>query len=501
MFLRSSLTVLLVFFSLSVKLPAETNAEKQAKQGAQLMYNFELIKAEQIFVQVKKNFPSDPIGYYYHAQIYLWSYLGNAATSDLNRFISLSDEAIDKTKPLLDDNTTKQYANLLLGNIFTQRVLALGKASKFVDMAWAGKKANSYLNDVIEANPDNADAYLGIGLFKFALSQIPSAFRYVLKIVGFDGNLKDGIANLKMASAKSTFTRVESQFYYAQIVSDFLTDYTTATDLLSNLQSQYPGNVLFSYALAVVHLKNHKLVESKQLLMKILQSKTVQYRQLKAYTMFLLGDVAYIQNDFQRAEQWYKRFLADAPDKSYTGIAAFRLGFSQEAMGNKSAATASFERAANGDVTIDDDYFASNRSKWFRKFKVNAEDIMLMRYSHLTGQGRYAEALDSLLMLKRRAGGKISVAELYYQIGLAFLYQKNYTEANRNFTYAATLNEYHQNWITAFSYLYAAKAEFHLGDFKSGKILLEKAEGISDFEFGGKFKMDITAIKYNFNLF
>lgn len=492
---------MLVFLSVFVSAFAEPNADKQAKQGAELMYNFELGKAEQIFLQVKKNYSSEPIGYYYHAQIYLWLYMGNSSAADLERFLQLSDEAIEKVKEYNTSDSRKEYANLLLGNLYTQRVLALGKASRFVDMAWAGKKANSYLSDVIEANPENADAYLGLGLFKFALSQIPSTFRYVLSLIGFDGNLKDGIHYLKSAAAKSALTKVEAQFYFAQISADFLTDYATASRMLGQLQKQYPGNVLFTYTLAIVHMKNHRLADARTLLLQCLQNKVVQFKQLKAFTLFLLGDTAFMMNDFKGAEQWYKRFLAEAPEKSYTGIAALRLAYAQEALGNRNAASSSLERADDGNTSVDEDVFAAKRAKWFKKFKMNAEDLMLMRYSHLIDQGRYSEAVDSLLILKKQAEGKISQAEVLYQLGTAYLYAGKLKEASQYLQTASATPEYHQKWITAFSLLYAAKAEFLLGSNRHGKELLLKAADISDFDFAGKYKMASTAVKYNFNQF
>ncbi|MCE1189718.1 MAG: DUF3808 domain-containing protein [Ignavibacteria bacterium] len=494
------LKALFIVWACTCFLFSEGTPDELLQAGNEYLFNFDFAQATQCFDQIIHNNPEDPQGYYGYAQLYLWNYMGNSSSKDYDQFVNYSGTAIEKARKQLSDKAKAQRANLLIGNLYTQRVIAFGKAEKFLDMIWASQKANSFLKDVLEVNPKNYDAYLGQGLFKFALSQVPATFRWALSVIGFDANFKEGIQFLNTAAHKAVLTKVESQFYFAQISSDYLMDYEGSTKVLLELQKKYPANALFQYTLAVVHIKNHNLKSANAILGKIVQNKNMPFRQLKAYSEFLLGEVQFKLNNFSIARGYYNKFLMSGTDKSYTGLAALRLAICNISLGLVNEADKYFERAKAGNPSIDDDIFARKMAVYYQKNGCDPEDIRLIQFSNMIDQARAAEAVDSLFNLKNSIKHKVLLGEINYQIGRAYLENHNAKAAYGASSQAAKITDSRQNWIAAFAHLDAARAAFMSGDSDLGKKHLSEAESCGGNEYAARFKMYLTAVKYSYNL-
>ena len=99
--------------------------------------------------------------------------------------------------------------------------MAFGKAENFLDAVWATKKSESYLSEVMEINPKKNDAYLGLGLYNFAVAQIPSSFKWALNLAGISGDKETGVKYIEIAAENGNYAKVEAQYYLSQIQHGF----------------------------------------------------------------------------------------------------------------------------------------------------------------------------------------------------------------------------------------------------------------------------------------
>jgi hypothetical protein len=81
---------------------------------------------------------------------------------------------------------------------------------------------------------------------------------------------------------------------------------------------------------------------------------------------------------------------------------------------------------------------------------------------------------------------------------MGFLLQKQYTPA-AECAKAAIAARSKQTWVTPFSHLLLAEAQFGMNNVGAAIKNLAAAEAFSDFEYMTKFKMRLTAIKYRNN--
>jgi hypothetical protein len=72
-----------------------------------------------------------------------------------------------------------------LGGIYGYRGIVRSQENQIVRALWDGRKGYSYLEDAIEANLNNHDAEMGLGMFNYFVSRIPGSFRWMIKIMGF----------------------------------------------------------------------------------------------------------------------------------------------------------------------------------------------------------------------------------------------------------------------------------------------------------------------------
>ena len=91
----------------------------------------------------------------------------------------------------------------------------------------------------MEINPENYDAYLGIGLFNFAAGQTPTAFRWALKLAGINGDTETGLSNIKVAAEKGKFSKVEAQYYYSQIASEYRYCFGISFSISKKISGEY----------------------------------------------------------------------------------------------------------------------------------------------------------------------------------------------------------------------------------------------------------------------
>lgn len=485
----------LIVFTLIKSNPKEEIVNELINEGQKYSYNFEIDKALKVFDNLIKKYPEDARGYHYKSVVYLWYYLGNGEEKNFDNFIKFSEIALTKLEDYLDDNPNDQLALLLTGSNYGYRAIAFGKANKYLNMIWASQKSNSYLERTIDLNPETYDAYLGLGLFKFALSQVPSSFKWALNMIGFDANREKGLKYLELAAEKGIRSKVEAEYYLSQIYSDFMFDYENASKLLQGLNNRYPNNILFQYSAAVLFLKERQLSNSENLLKRLLKNKDNSFRQIFAFSNFLLGDINFRRNDFAEAVRYYDLFLNSKTSNDYKGIAAYRQGLSYLFAGDKEKSKISFRLTGKGNPSIDDDFYAERKGEEVLKRDLSESGAKIIQYYnffHANELKRGEDSLSALLNLNLTDDEK---GEIYTYLAEILNARNDFAGGYEYAMKVTSLKVKNETWIYPYSYYYAAFAQYSLGNPKKTKELLEKGEEFTDFDYKSKLTSLIENLK------
>ncbi len=479
---------LCLLFVFSFLMSGQQEIERQIYKGLDACYNFDWEQADHTFKRLIEKYPDDPRGYHFESSIYLWYYLGGKNKNDLDTFETFSDEAIEKAEAILEKNEKSEIALYFLGANYCYRAIAFGTAGSFLDAAWATKKSETFLSKLLEINAGRTDAYLGLGLYNFAIAHIPSAFKWALNLVGISGDKDTGVKYIEMAAENGNYTRVEAQYYLAQIEMDFLIDYESSAALLKRLVKKYPRNLFFNYSYAVLLMKQRKLTEADKFLNKVIRYGNNQFSQISSFSYFLKGDVNFRNSNLDSAITYYLHFLENAEANDYTGIAAYRLGLCYEADGNRETAVKYFEKAQNGNMDLDDDIYAKRKSELYLKRTLSPTEMSLVFISNMIEAGKYKAAYDSVSsILPDIRAEKLRAEALLYKSDAAF-YMGNYQESAELASQVLGLDSSNEKWVIPFSYYNLARANKKLGNTEIVKPNAEKADEENDYDYQNKLR-------------
>ncbi len=476
---------------------AQPEIEKNISKALEQSYNFKWEDAEETLNNLIEKYPEDPRGYHYLSGIYLWYYLGSKNKTDYDRFVDYSDTTIDKAEKIIDEKPEDEKTLYILGADYNYRAIVFTNAGNFLDAAWATKKSESYLSHLLSIDSLQYDAYLGLGLYNFAVGHIPSAFNWALSLVGFDGDKETGLKYIKIAAEKGKRSKVEAQYYLSQILSEVMFDYDGSKKYIKSLIKKYPDNLLFNYSLAVLELKQRNLKESEKYLKKIINKREVNFKQIISFSNFLIGDIFFRRNEFDSAKVYYEQFLKTAVDKDYTGIGSYRLALCYEITKDRKSAIKYFNLAGFGNMDLDDDIFAKRKSNIYIKRKLSDNEIAVLKASNFIEAGNYKKSkiiLDSVITNIKSEKLK---AEAYLYLSDVSYYLNDY---DSSIVYADTLMNLDvsdETWIKPFANFNLARAYFALKNNPKSEEYLEEAESFSDFDYENKLKSLVSAFKTN----
>lgn len=494
-----SLLLIISFLIFSKTGNKEETINNLIKEGQKYSYNFELDKASKIFDSIIKTYPDDPRGYYYKSTIYLWSYLGNAEKQNFESFVNYSSIAIDKTKNALKKDENNETFTYILGSIYGYRAIAFSKADKFLDMIWASQKSNSYLNDAIKINPNNYDAYMGIGLFKFALSQVPSSFKWALNMIGFDADQVKGLKYISLTAEKGEFSKTEAEYYLAHIYSEFFMDFEKASSHLNSLIKKYPSNILFLYSSAVVEIKQRDLLNAEKVLQKLVKQKNPRFKQIISLSDFLLGDVYFRKNEFDKAVEYYERFTKTSAEKDYKGIANYRRALSYELLDSTGLADEYFSAARNGNLNLDDDLYAKRKAEHYIKFGITEIEKNIIKFSNLVEAGNYKKAVDSLKTLLTESEQSEFIWSIYFYLAEALSGLEQFEESLDYCAKLYNIDQKNERWIEPFVHYISALNYYMLNNINKAKEHINRAEKYSDYDYQNKLQGKINNLKSKLN--
>ncbi len=470
------------------------------KQGIERAYNFDLDRADKLFMKFRKLHPDDPRSYYYRSQMELWKYLGSSEQTDLDAMLKNADLCIEKLSAWMPAGAKSgELVSTYLGNIYMQKAIAYGKAEKYLDMVNASQKSYSYLSDLVKTNPENYDAYLGLGLFKFALSKVPSSFSYLLNVAGFKTSLEDAYNYVETASKKGNITKIEATYYLAELQREYLNDYKSSIKNIKYLLGRFPGNNMFAYSLGVSYLKDHKLDKGKLVIERIAAKKTSYFHQLTAYCNMLLGDINFYRNKFSAAIPYYLVFFEQSKTRDFAGMAHLRAGISYQMAKNTESAKQNYDYAANGNTTLDDDAYAFEKSAVYKKILPDEIELKLYKYANYIQSGSYGRAVDSLAYLLSLVAAEDKSAVVKYYLSEAYYWKKDYKQSIQFATENIVNNKSVEDWVKPYSYYVLARAYFVKNDFAQSKEMLAKSEKYSDFAYASRLKNKTEALRYRLN--
>lgn len=492
---RAIFIMALFSFLLSNHSYAQVDIDKLIKSGLDNLYSFKWTNAESDFNKITTKYPDDPRGYHFLSDVYMWYYLSNNLNEDYVQFNKYSDKVLELCEKQIELQPNDEKFLTILGTNYIYRSVIFNQAQKQIDAIWAAKKAETYLSKCLELNKDNYDAMFGLGIYNFAVGQIPAAFKWALSVAGVKGDKDTGIKYLETAAQKGNFTKIEAQYYLSQIFSENLYDFNTSSNYLKALIKKFPYNKLFNYAFAVLNVKQKNLDNARAILLSLTKEEDSKFIQLYAFSNFLLGDVYFKKNEFDSAKKFYSIFLNKTKDNNYTGIASYRIGLSYELTDLRDSSLLYYKNTDKGNNDLDDDLYAKRKGSIYYNRQLSDIEKKIIIYSNFIEDSNYQEAIDSLSTLLNYTDSEKYKAEILFYLSDANFYLGNYDKSLELVLSAYQNNSSEESWIKPYSCFNAARIYKIQTDFFKMKDMIDEADKYTDYDYQNKLKNYFTALK------
>lgn len=489
--------ILLFSFVLFLFIPRANSQQlfdRQIQVGLDKIYNFNWVEGKKIFNAIIKKDPQNPKGYHYKSVIYLWYYLGNFNEAYLDTFNYLSNKALDLANDIIKAKPSAEIS-YLIGAVYYNKSIAEASSGNYLQALWMSNQMKKNLDEAVQIKPDLYDAYLGLGLYNFALSQIPSSLQWAANLVGISADKEAGLSYVKKTVQKGKLAKVDAEFYLSQIYSRVIVNHPAARELLDELVQRYPKNLLFNFSLAWVNYELNDLNAAEKKLKPVIASKDSLYPFVVSNSAYLMGNIFYSRNMYDSAITYYKLFLNKAVNNDYQGIANLKIGLCYELDGNRKEAIKFYENASSGNADIDEDLYAERKKNDLIENKLSANQIKLIRYYNFIKQNKLGMAKDSLnsLIQKSKLDNE-RLAEAYLYLSEISLYQKRYKES-LDFAVKCIKTEIEKDkWIRAYAHYYAAWDCYHLKNFLDAKLFLLQIDEINEYDFSNSLANKIYSL-------
>jgi tetratricopeptide (TPR) repeat protein len=263
--LRSVLR-LSIFAAFVASVPGQARASgvdipPEAKQAIDLMYSGKPQEAIALARKVEAEHPDHPLGYLIEADILWWNIYckwserkyntidawshTRPADADDNAELALADKVTRLAEAAIAKSDTAEM-ELYAGLGYASRARLVGLRYEKMSTAHAGVEARKHLLRCLELDPNQADAYLGLGLYNYyvdTLSAMAKVLRFFMGIPG--GDKREGLRQLEIASTKGELTQAEARFNMAKSLRNYDRDYARAEKAVAPLLIEHPSNCVF----------------------------------------------------------------------------------------------------------------------------------------------------------------------------------------------------------------------------------------------------------------
>ncbi len=222
--------------------------EEYVQTGIGQVYNFELDSARATFQNVVDLYPEHPGGHFFVAMVDWMSILVNMEDSSLDdRFFDQLEKVIDLSDDILKERSHDISALFFKGGAIGFRGRLRAHRGAWVRAANDGRRALPIVRRAQQLVPDNADIYLGMGIYNYYAAVIPEKFPWVKPFLIFfpKGDKDEGLDQLRIASKGARYAGIEASYFLMQILYFNERNYREGYELAYMLHNRFPNNPLF----------------------------------------------------------------------------------------------------------------------------------------------------------------------------------------------------------------------------------------------------------------
>ncbi|WNJ17582.1 tetratricopeptide repeat protein [Pontibacter sp. G13] len=339
----------------------------RASDGLERTYNFEFAKAQEIYANLRDDYPKHPGPHFLLALNLWWKSYITASTQWHAEIFAELDTSLTLNKAFKNrmDAELEYVFFEYMSYAFIARLHVL--RGEWWSGANAGRKALPNLKKGFKFTKQSPEFYFSSGIYHYYAEVYPEEHPIVKPFTIFfpNGDADLGLEELESAAATPNFTQIEAKFYLTDLYLYWEKDPQKAVANQAQLVRAFPGNTQFrmEYGRALVYLKDWEQAESVLLPMKrafegIPNHRTRQITPdispttslLMIRTYHLLGQCELEKGNLNVARSYFEESLhlstlAQQPNDTWPASAAYNLGRIHDLQGHRAQALECYEKA------------------------------------------------------------------------------------------------------------------------------------------------------------
>jgi len=314
--------VLLLFMSLTAKAGYDMNAD--CRQAYTNIMAFRLDESEIEIAQLKKSSPRNLIPIYLED---LSAFIKAFALEGKKDYEAFKIENKASADDLSEGDKMSPYYNFCLGEVYLHAGLAELKFGDYTYAAWDIRKAYNLLEENTRTFPAFYPAFKDLLLLKSFVGTVPGNYRWMLKILGFEGDLKTSMGqfpSLINSLDKNPEFQVyskETRMLYGYLQYHLLNKQEPAWKEVAEATTDYTQNPLSAFVRANMAMRLKKNEQAISIL-----NAQVKNQPAIPYLDYLYG-LALLQHLNLKGSAYLVRYLKNNPGDNFIKDAYLRLGW------------------------------------------------------------------------------------------------------------------------------------------------------------------------------
>lgn len=478
-------------------------ADKVVLEGLDDIYNLRFEDADGKFRQLQKTNPDDLKGYFYESLLYFYKALPTRDEKMFEKYLELSENVIERSEISLDKNENDYDALYYKGLSHSYRSLLMLSLNKnLLQAASDGNSGYRILTALIEKKPDYYDAYMGLGLYKIAIGFVPEKFQWLLSLIGFKGNIKEGMQFLQTSMNKGKFTRVDSKVFLSMFSLKEKEEQDNQALIFSKeIAEEYKGSAVFKILYSGLLLQYGFADEAINTANDALNINKHSFQdEIKKSAGAIIGSAYFRLNEYQNAIPYLEDFMKYTNPEDRYNVYLFTLGVSYELTGDRSKAMEKYKAVRNKfiderDGELDKFFFRLAQEKIktpLRDFDIELIKGMNLRESNQPGKAieLYTEMINTNIVDKYNSDD--DKIRLFFDLGVAYSYNKDFDNAIESFNKCIKLNPANEEWLVPHSYFELGKLYRQKGDKKKSGEMFDMIFDYDDFDFESFLEMRLA---------
>lgn len=414
---RNSIRLLLnlVFLFIAVESFAQFNPSQNCQKAYQKIVDLRFTEARRLIAAEKTSDPGNLIPLYLENFI---DFLTIIVTDEKAKYDRIKPVFLARMKTLEDGRNDSPYYNLCLGGSNIQWAFIQMQFGEYTQAALKIRKAHRCFTENAEKFPDFLPNKIGLGITHMIGGMVPDSYKWVSSLMGLDGTLSQGLAEVKaVADYKGSDPfyaqfRTEALFYLSIVSASLIKDKAQALKIIT-LFNETDGNQspILNFARASILMKNGM---GEQALNVLVQRPRDPLIYPFHYLEFMEGNARLNKLDTS-AMSCYKSFLNNYRGVNFIRSAWQKIGWLKLLEGD----TAGFIKSMNKILGEAKAAGEDDKQALIEAESKVIPNIVLLKARLLFDGGYYSKALSELLdrPIKSFLISRKDYAEYFYRLG------------------------------------------------------------------------------------